>query len=229
MRMTKQWQAMSESKLEAVLWDMDGVIADTGAYHLQAWQVVFAERGLNYSDEEFRRNFGQRNDTIIKKVAGGSLPQAEVEAIATKKEEVYRQKIDRNIIPLPGAVELMKSLKERGIKMAIASSAPLENVMLILQGLDIAGYFQVIVWGREVTEGKPSPQVFLLAAKRLKVEPASCLVIEDAVAGVTAAKRAGMKCLAVTNTHPRTKLLAADLVVDNLQTVSVNKLAGLFA
>lgn len=226
--MTKQWRVMSENKLEAVLWDMDGVIADTGAYHLQAWQVVFSERGLNYSDEEFRRNFGQRNDTIIKKVTGGSLPQSEVEAIATKKEEVYRQKIARNIMPLPGAVKLMKSLKERGIKMAIASSAPLENVMLILRGLDIADYFQVIVWGREVTEGKPSPQVFLLAAKRLKVEPASCLVIEDAVAGVTAAKRAGMKCVAVTNTHPRAKLLEADLVVDNLRTVSVNKLTDLF-
>ena len=225
--MANQLRTMS-NKLEAVLWDMDGVIADTGTYHLQAWQVVFSERGFNYSDEDFRRNFGQRNDTIIKKVTGGSLSQAEVEAIAAEKEEVYRQRVARNIKPLPGAVELIKSLKGHGIKMAIASSAPLENVQLIIRGLDIADYFQAIVWGREVTEGKPSPQVFLLAAKRLKIEPANCVVIEDAVAGVTAAKRAGMKCVAVTNTRPRTKLIEADLVVDNIETVSVNKLADLF-
>ena len=219
---------MSENKLAAVLWDMDGVIADTGTYHLQAWQVVFSERGFNYSDEDFRRNFGQRNDTIIKKATGGILPQAEVEAIAAEKEKIYRRKVARNIKPLPGVIKLIKSLKEHGVKVAVASSAPLENVQLIIRGLGIADCFQAIVWGREVTEGKPSPQVFLLAAKRLEIEPANCLVIEDAVAGVTAAKRAGMKCVAVTNTHPRTKLLEADLVVDNLETVSVNKLAGLF-
>jgi beta-phosphoglucomutase family hydrolase len=219
---------MSENRLEAVLWDMDGVIADTGAYHFQAWQEVFSGRGFNYSGEDFRRNFGQRNDTIIKKVAGDSLPWAEMEAIAAKKEEVYRRKVAHNIKPLPGVIELMKSLEERGMKMAIASSAPLENVQLIIRGLGITDYFQAVVWGREVTEGKPSPKVFLLAAERLQVASANCLVIEDAVAGVTAAKRAGMKCLAVTNTHPGTKLLEADLVVDSLETVNVNKLADLF-
>ena len=219
---------MSENKLAAVLWDMDGVIADTGPYHLQAWHMVFSERGFNYSDEDFRRNFGQRNDTIIKKVTGDSLSTEDVEAIAAKKEEIYRRKVARNIKPLPGVIKLIKSLEEHGIKMAVASSAPLENIQLILRGLGITDYFQAVVWGREVTEGKPSPQVFLLAAERLKIEPASCVVIEDAVAGVTAAKRAGMKCVAVTNTHPGTKLLEADLVVDNLETVSVNDLAGLF-
>ena len=219
---------MSENKLAAVLWDMDGVIADTGPYHLQAWHMVFSERGFNYSDEDFRRNFGQRNDTIIKKVTGDSLSTEDVEAIAAKKEEIYRRKVARNIKPLPGVIKLIKSLEEHGIKMAVASSAPLENIQLILRGLGITDYFQAVVWGREVTEGKPSPQVFLLAAERLKIEPASCVVIEDAVAGVTAAKRAGMKCVAVTNTHPGTKLLEADLVVANLETVSVNDLAGLF-
>ena len=219
---------MSENKLEAVLWDMDGVIADTGPYHLQAWHTVFSERGFNYSEEDFRRNFGQRNDTIIQKVAGDRLSPAEVETIAAKKEEIYRQKVANNIKPLPGVIELMKSLGGCGVKMAVASSAPLENIRLIMRGLGIADYFQAVVWGKEVTEGKPSPQVFLLAAKRLKIEPAGCVVIEDAVAGVTAAKRAGMRCVAVTNTHPGTKLLEADLVVDNLATVSVNDLAGLF-
>lgn len=219
---------MTLRQLKAVLWDMDGVIADTAPYHLEAWQAVFSGRGMKYTDEDFKRNFGQRNDTIVSKVSGGSLSPEEVEAIAVEKEEVYRQKVARNIKPLPGAIELMKALRERGIKIAIASSAPVENIQLIIRGMGIADCFQAIVWGREVTEGKPSPQVFLLAAERLDVEPDSCVVIEDSVAGVTAAKRAGMKCLAVTNTHPGARLMVADLVVDTLEGISVDDLTSLF-
>ncbi len=112
--------------------------------------------------------------------------------------------------------------------MALASSAPMANISFIVQKLGVPGCFDTLVSGEDVTEGKPSPQGFLLAANRLEVEPENCVVIEDAIAGVTAAKRAGMKCLAVTNTHPGKSLMEADLVVDTLETVSVNDLAGLF-
>ncbi len=98
---------------------------------------------------------------------------------------------------------------------------------MLIGGLGIRGYFHAVVSGREVVEGKPSPQGFLLAARKLEVAPDSCIVIEDAVAGVTAAKRAGMHCLAVTNTHPRESLRRADRVVDSLEEVSVNDLAEL--
>ena len=136
------------------------------------------------------------------------------------------------VLPLDGG-HLLSIILEgifgfKGVKMAIASSAPPENIDLIANGLGIKGCFQAIVWGREVTEGKPSPQGFLLAAQRLGVEPASCVVIEDAIAGVAAAKGAGMKCVAVTNTHPAAKLAEAECVVDTLEAVSVDDLAGLF-
>ena len=111
--------------------------------------------------------------------------------------------------------------------MALASSAPVENIQLVVPGVGIECYFQAIVSGREVAEGKPSPQVFLLAAQKLGIEPENCIVIEDSVAGITAAKRAGMRCLAVTNTHPRVALTEADLIVDNLETVKVNDLEAL--
>ena len=104
----------------------------------------------------------------------------------------------------------------------------MENIQLLIRGLGIESSFQAIVSGREVTEGKPSPQVFLLAAERLGVEPKDCIVIEDAIAGVTAAKRAGMYCLAVTGTHPRHSLTEADLVVDTLEAVSAKDVEGLF-
>ena len=218
-----------EGKLEAVLWDLDGVIADTGPYHCRAWQDVFHKRGVNFTEEDFKRHFGQRNDTIIRSTLGGSVSPEEFDTIAAEKEENYRRRVAGNIKPLPGAAELIRALREHGVKMAIASSAPMENIQLIIRGLGIDDCFQAIVWGREVAEGKPSPEVFMLAARKLGVEPRDCIVIEDAVAGVAAAKSAAMKCLAVTNSHSRNSLQEADLIVDTLEAISVRHLAGLFS
>lgn len=219
---------MSNGKLGAVLWDMDGVIADTGIYHCRAWQEVFGKRGVVFTEENFMHHFGQRNDTIIRSAMSNEISQEDLDLIAGEKEANYRKRISQNVKPLPGAVELIESLGRNGIKAAVASSAPMENIELILQGLGIKDSFQAIVYGREVTEGKPSPKVFLLAAEKLAAEPEICLVIEDAIAGVAAAKSAGMKCLAVTNSHPRDSLKQADLIVDSLEAVSIEILSGLF-
>jgi len=218
---------MPRSKTRAVIWDMDGVIADTAPYHLKAWQEVFGKREVKFTEEDFRRRFGQRNDTIIRTTLGEGVSQSEIDVIASEKEENYRQRVRQNIRPLPGAVKLIKSLKEHSFSVALASSGPIENIQLIMRGLGIEDSFQAIVSGREVKEGKPSPQGFLLAAQKLGVEPENCMVIEDAPAGITAAKRARMHCLAVTNTHPRSSLMEADLIVDRLEAVSVNDLEGL--
>jgi len=220
-------KAMSRSKAKAVIWDMDGVIADTAPYHLNAWQQVFQKRGVSFTKQDFRRNFGQRNDTIIRNTLGEETPQSEIDDIAREKERNFRKVVRQNIKPLPGAIKLIKLLKEHGVKMALASSAPIENIRLLTKGLGINNWFQSIISGRDVTKGKPSPQVFLLAAQKLGVEPKDCIVIEDAIAGVTAAKRAGMHCLAITNTHPRISLMEADLVVDTLEAVTVNDLEAL--
>ena len=218
---------MSNSKPEAVLWDLDGVIADTAIYHYQAWVDVFGKMGKTFTKEQFMRYFGQRHDTIIHGVLG-EVTQEEFDAITEEKQENYRQRVARNIKPMPGAIELIKSLEKNGIKTAIASSAPPENVDIILRGLGIEDCFDAFARGTEVAEGKPSPLVFLLAAKKLGVEPADCVVIEDAIAGVAAAKNAGMKCIAVTNSHPEDKLKQADRVVDTLEDVSINDLKKLF-
>ena len=206
---------------------MDGVIADTAPYHLKAWQEVFQKRGVKFTEEDFRCQFGQRNDTIIRTTLGEGVSQSEIDVIASEKEANYRQRVRQNIRPLPGAVKLIKSLTEHDFGVALASSAPIENIQLVMRGLGIEGSFQAIVSGREVQEGKPSPQGFLLAAKKLGAEPENCVVIEDAPAGITAAKRAGMHCLAVTNSHPPSSLMKADLIVDTLETVSANDLEGL--
>ncbi len=218
---------MPGGKTRAVIWDMDGVIVDTAPYHLKAWQEALGKRGVKFTEADFRHSFGQRNDTIIKSTLGEDTSQELIEAISREKEEGFRQRIGQHIQPLPGVIALVKSLKEHEFKMALASSAPMANIELLTRSLGIDSCFQAIISDKDVTKGKPDPQGFELAARKLGVEPANCIVIEDAVAGVTAAKRAGMHCLAVTNTHPADSLAAADLIVDTLEEVSVNDLEEL--
>jgi len=219
---------MSNGNLEAVLWDLDGVIADTGDYHYQAWGDIFKEKGVTFTREDFMRHFGQRHDTIIRFALGDDILPEEFEAITERKQQAYRRLVAGHIKPLPGAVELIKSLNEQCIKTAIASSAPLDNIEIIIKGLGIEDCFQAIAWGTEVPEGKPSPQIFLLAAKKLVVEPGNCVVIEDAIAGVDAAREAGMKCVAVTNSHPISSLRKADLIVSTLKAIDIDDLNVLF-
>jgi beta-phosphoglucomutase len=214
-------------ELEAVIWDMDGVLADTASYHFLAWQAIFAKRDISFTEADFQRGFGTRNDAIIRNKLGEKTPDTEIETIAREKEATFRRLIGKDIKPLPGVLKLLSQLHDRGIKMAIASSAVIENLRLIVGSLGIESYFEAIITGREVTESKPSPQVFLLAAQRLGVEPANSIVFEDAVAGVKAAKSAGMHCVAITSTHSREKLAEADLIVDSLAEVSVKDLEKL--
>jgi beta-phosphoglucomutase family hydrolase len=216
------------SRLAAVIWDLDGVIADTAVYHYRAWRDVFKKRGVAYSRADFMPYFGRRHDAIIRAVLGDRLPQKEIDAITEEKQQDYRRCVADHIRGLPGAVSLIRSLYAHGVKQAIASSAVPENIGIIIRGLGIADCFQAIVHGMEVKEGKPDPQIFLLAAEKLRVKPADCLVIEDALAGVAAAGRAGMKCLAVTNSHPKEALKNADLIVDSLEKVDVVDLQKLF-
>jgi beta-phosphoglucomutase family hydrolase len=218
---------MSKSHLEAVIWDLDGVIADTVAYHYQAWRDVFKERGAAYRQADFMPYFGRRHDDIIKSVLG-DLPPEELDAINEEKQKNFRRLVAQDIRAMPGAVALVKSLHEQGIKQAIASSAVPQNIKIILRGLGLVDCFQAIVHGMEVKEGKPSPQIFFFAAKKLKVRPGQCVVIEDAIAGVSAAGRAGMKCVAVTNSHPKRALKDADLIVTTLEDIGVNDLQKLF-
>jgi beta-phosphoglucomutase len=213
---------------KAVIWDMDGVIVNTTLYHLKAWQITLQKRGVNFSEYNFKKTFGQRNDTIIKSTLGEGIAPHEIESISREKELNFRGMIGYRIQSLPGVIELITSLNNSGFPMALASSAPIENIELVISSLGINDYFQSIICDNDVAEGKPSPQVFLLAAERLRVEPGDCVVIEDAVTGVTAAKRAGMFCLAVASTHPRHSLSEADLIVETLEAVNANDIEALF-
>ena len=206
---------------KTILCDMDGVIADSHSFHFAAWQETFAKRGIKFDREYFTTLFGARNDFIIRSVMGGALSEEEVRAMAQEKEENFRQKATRNLKPFPGAVMLLNTIKKGNFKLGLVSSAPKENIDLVLSKLNLERIFDCIVFGQEVSESKPSPQIYLLAAEKLEVLPSDCLAIEDSPLGVKSAKSAGMKCLAITNTHPWQKLREADKVVDSLERVDL--------
>ena len=220
---------MTIERPKAVIWDMDGVIVDTSPYHEGAWRETFSKRNVEFTSEDFSHTFGQRNDSIITRILGRTPSPEVIDAIASEKEVRFRRKVRRHIRPLPGVMELLESLAAAGFRQALATSAPLQNVRLIIKGLDIEGYFGSVVTEKDVTEGKPSPQGFLLAARQLGVRPEGCIVIEDALAGVTAARQAGMGCVAVTSTHPRSCLGEADIIVTSLEEVAVADLEALIA
>jgi beta-phosphoglucomutase family hydrolase len=219
---------MQNNRRRAVIWDMDGVIADTADLHYRSWQYAFQKRKVVYTREDFDHNFGRRNDVTIRATLGEAVSQAEIDAVEHDKEDFFRTDARNKLRPFPGVINLLKIIADTGVSSAVASSAPLENIQMILNELGITDCFQATVFGREVKEGKPDPQVFLAAAAKLDVKPQNCIVIEDAVAGVKAAKAAGMRCIAVTNSHPATKLVEADFIVDSLVLVGIDDLDKLF-
>ena len=208
---------------KAVLWDLDGVLADTAASHFEAWRQLFASLGKGFDEESFKRTFGLRNDAVLRDVLEAIGPD-EMERLSRRKDELYRSLIEGNLSPLAGVERLLGYLAARGTKMAVVTSTARENVRVILASLGLDGYFETVVSGEDVTRGKPDPQGFLLAAERLGVSPADCLVIEDAPDGIEAGKRAGMRCVGVATTHPAETLAHADLVVGSLDEPALYKL-----
>jgi HAD superfamily hydrolase (TIGR01509 family) len=201
---------------------MDGTIVDSGVGHYAAWEKTFQKFGLPFTEEVFVYTFGRRNEETIWKYFGRDIAQKKLNAIADYKEKTFRRLIKGNIVALPGVVALIKSLKDAKFQQAIVSSTPIENIELITGTLCIKDCFDVIIAGGDVSKGKPDPQGFLLAAEKLNVLPENCIVMEDAVAGVTAAKRGGMHCIAVTTSRPKERLSKADIVVDSLEKISVS-------
>ena len=207
----------------AVLWDVDGVIIDSAEQHRRAWEQLAAEHDLPYSDAAFWAGFGRRNADVIPAMFGVSGPPERIEALADRKETLYRALVAAQGRALPGSVELMAALHAAGYREALASSAPHANIRLIVDLLGLASYLQATVSGESVARGKPAPDIFLAAASALHIPPSHCLVIEDAPAGVQAAHAAGMRCLAVRRAgQPDAPGLdAADALVSSLAEASV--------
>lgn len=201
----------------AIIWDLDGIIVHSGPYHYEAYRRLFAEKGIALAEEQFRAEFlGLRNDAILCAVLG-ELPAAEAERLASRKEEAFRDLVRNNVRALPGAVALLRRARGAGLRQAIVSSTPRENIELILASLGVRGLLDAIVGEEDAARGKPDPEGFLVAAARLGAAPAECVVIEDAPEGIAAGKAAGARVIGVATTRPPGRLAQADLVVESLE------------
>lgn len=214
------------SAIQAVIWDLDGVVIDSAHEHRLAWQRLAREEGVTFTDADFWSTFGKRNDDIIPQF-WGSLSAEQLKALADRKEAYFRELIRERAVPLPGAMELMRELHEAGFAQALASSTPIENIQLISDVLGLKRYLSVLVSGETVARGKPAPDIFLKAASELHMHPSWCVVIEDAVAGVQAAHAAGMRCIAVVGNRDLPGLREAELMVKDLTEVDVERVQAL--
>jgi beta-phosphoglucomutase len=212
----------------AVIFDVDGVLTDSYVPHYKSWERMFGEIGVEFSDAQFRSTFGRTNRDIFAQLYPGETMTAErIKELGDRKEALYREIINEDFTPLPGAAALIDALSAAGFKLGVGSSGPPENVRLTLEKLARSERFDAIVTGADVTHGKPNPEVFLKAAERLGVPAAQCAVIEDAPQGIEAANAAGMTSIAVLGTTTREKLAHATLVVDGHHELTPARIAEL--
>lgn len=211
----------------AVIFDMDGVLIDSGDFHHESWKDLTAELGIDLPGGFFERTFGQPNRQILPQLLGRELTDEEIQRLGDRKEALYREAARGRISLLPGAQELVESLVGADVAIAIGSSTPRENIDFIMRETDLGRFFDVTICGDDVTRGKPDPEVFLAAAARLSQPPERCVVIEDAVAGIEAALRANMAAVAITTTHPRQAFPNATRIVDSLTELTPASLRAL--
>jgi HAD superfamily hydrolase (TIGR01509 family) len=205
---------------------MDGVLVDSSEAHFQAWHQLGEREGRPFTREMFCQTFGMHNQQILPMWTGTELESLEMERLADWKEATYRELAPRLMRPIPGVVALIRALQAEGVPLAVGSSGPLPNIRLILESLSLQDCFSALATGEDVRHGKPDPEVFLVAARRLNLEPARCVVVEDAPQGVEAARRAGMAVLAITSSRPA-RDLAADQVVESFESLGPRDLKSL--
>ena len=202
--------------LLGVIFDLDGVLIDTSRFHKEAWFMWSQEEDVAFSDDFFYSTFGMQNYQIIPMMTDRQLATEEISRMSDRKELLFRNLIEGKLNLLAGAEALISDLKGRGFRLSIGSSTTKLNMDFIRKNLPIFNRFDAFVVDKDVTSGKPAPDTFLKAAERLSLKPKYCVVVEDAVQGVQAGKKAGMAVIAVTTTRKRNDLKQADLIVDSL-------------
>jgi beta-phosphoglucomutase len=213
--------------IKACLFDLDGVLVDTARFHFLAWKTIADELGFEFTENDNERLKGisrMESLNILLQIGGLNLPTQTRETLAARKNEKYLTLIEE-LTPemiLPGAREFLDDLKAHQILIGLGSSS--KNAKTILQKLNIASLFDVIIDGTQITYAKPNPEVFTKGAKALKIQPSECIVFEDAEAGVQAALNGGMRCVGIGSPEILRK---AHRVVPNLGEMSYQKIMQL--
>ena len=216
--------------LRGVVFDMDGVVIDSHPAHRVAWRIFLEAMGRTVSDSELDIILdGGKREEILKHFLG-DLTQEQILEYGKYKESILRDHV-QPVEAMAGLLKLLDGLSAAGIRIGLATSASRGRVLKTLEELDLATYFQTVVTGDDVPAGKPDPSIYLLAATRIQLHPDSLLAVEDAVAGVKAARSAGLRCLGVAHNGrgPSLRQAGADPIVEDFRSVSCSQLQALFA
>lgn len=214
----------------SVIFDMDGVIVNNGEFHYRAWKKFCDKYNISFSEDTFKNKFfGRTNEEVLPDLFGRELSGSEIKSFGEEKEKIYREIYKPHMQPVDGLLNLLRELKKENIPVGVATSAPPENVEFVIQGLKIGDFFQTIVDDSMVTNGKPAPDIYLEAARRLNSEPGNCVVFEDSLSGTKAAWQARAKVVALTTTLPAEKHRYAHRIIDNFESVSIPFIKNLFA
>jgi beta-phosphoglucomutase len=206
--------------IKGVIFDMDGVLADSEKFICKAAMMMFSEIGLKVQPDDFRPFIGTGENRYIGGVAEKYGLPVDIEKVKDRTYTIYREIIRGNLKPLSGAAEFVSKCRSLGLKIAIATSADKVKMEANLQEIGIPpSLFDALVNGLEVVHKKPSPEIYLKAAEKTGLKPGECLVVEDAINGIRAAKSAGCRCLAVTNSFDRALLSEAEWICDSLNEV----------
>ncbi len=211
----------------AVIFDMDGTLVETTEGDFLAWNKLFLEYGRDLTFADYFPLLGKKSLDVVLHVLG--LEGEEAQVAMHRKMQYFEEIVRKNgIVTMPFVEAFLQEIQGLRIPIALATSSRTMKMKLVMKESGLAKYFSVFVTGEEVERGKPNPDIFLLAAERLNVPPDHCLVLEDAVNGVAAAKAAGMKCVAITSTHQNADLVNADLVINDFSALNYEVIANCF-
>jgi beta-phosphoglucomutase family hydrolase len=207
----------------AALFDWDWVIIDSARAHKRSWERLAEDVNRPLPDDHFLRGFGMRNEVIFPDILQWSRDPDEIHQWSQQKESLYREVIrEEGVTILPGVIRYLKSLQEANIPCVIGTSTQRANVEFILEMTELRPFFQDMVTSEDVSHGKPDPEVFLKAAERAGLPPENCVVFEDALYGIQAAKAGGMAAVGVLTTHPGGFLKGADRLVAQLDELPLD-------
>jgi beta-phosphoglucomutase family hydrolase len=205
---------MIDYSTRAFVFDMDGTLVDNMRFHGEAWKTMLLENGIETDTHEFLvKTAGKTNREIIPNFFKDATEERLLE-LGLRKETIYRELFLPERRAIEGAIEFLEAAKTLGVKMAVATAAPVANMEFVLDGLDLRKFFDAITTAADVSHGKPNPEVFLKSAKKLGIKPRNCLVFEDAINGFEAAHRAGMKSIGIATVNSVEDILRLDSVVE---------------
>ncbi|MCH7400540.1 HAD family hydrolase [Belliella kenyensis] len=213
---------------KAVIFDMDGVICHTNPFHSMAFKSFFAKRDMFPTEEEFSQHmYGKSNSYIMSHFFGRKIDGEELLQLEDEKESLFREIYETSIDPIAGYLDFLNGLKARNVTTGVATSAPMANLKLIGDKLNLFNKMESVLASEHVKKHKPDPEVYLKSAHNLKVKPSQCVVFEDSFSGVTAAINAGMKVVGVLSSHSKEELPICDLYIENYKSLHIDSVLNL--